>query len=74
MFCDLTENELFELDGGVSWEHIAAGATFTAIGIGCIAIAVIPGVNVLAATGLALAGSWGIARGTFSIAYGCTTP
>ena len=42
----------------------------TIIGIGCIAIAVIPGVNVLAATGLAALCGSNKAAGWFTIADG----
>ena len=71
MFQDLTTSDLFEVDGGVSVEHIAAGATFVAVGVGCMAIACIPGVNMAVAAGLVIAGAWGIAGGCTSVLYGC---
>ena len=70
MFQDLNTNELLVIDGGVSGEHILAGITFAAVGVGCWAIALTPGVNVVAVAALTYAGAWGIAGGVASATYG----
>lgn len=67
---ELTNNEMIEINGGFNWGGIVSGVIFGAVGVGCLAIAATPGLNVIAAAGVAYAGSWGIAGGAMSTIYG----
>ena len=65
-----TDKEIYEINGGFNWGGIISGAIFGSVGVGCLAIAATPGLNVIAAAGAAYAGSWGIAGGAMSTIYG----
>lgn len=67
---ELTNYEMLELNGGFNLEGIVSGVIFGAVGVGCLAIAVTPGVNVIAAAGVAYVGSWGLAGGAVATIYG----
>lgn len=71
MFRELSVQEMENVDGGIDGEYILAGITFAALGVGCLAIATVPGLNVLAAAGVAYVGTWGVSGGIASVAYGC---
>jgi hypothetical protein len=66
----LSFEELSTINGGFNWEGIVSGIILGAVGVGSLAIAVTPGLNVIAAAGIAYAGSWGIAGGAMSTVYG----
>lgn len=63
MFYELMSDELDFINGGADAGTIVAGGLFFAVGVGCLAIAAVPGVNVVAAAAVAYAGSWGLAGG-----------
>lgn len=63
-------NELSQIDGGFNWEGILSGAMLGAVGVGCVAIAMTPGLNVVAAASAAYVGSWGLAGGAMATIYG----
>lgn len=67
---ELSCTELMELEGGVNAEGIVSGVLFGCVGVGCLAVAVTPGLNVAVAAGLAYAGSWGLAGAAASTIYG----
>ena len=69
-FIELNSLELEQIDGGFSFKAICAGVIFAAAGVGCLAIAATPGVNIAVAAGVAYAGSWGISGGVVSTIYG----
>lgn len=71
---DLTYNEMSEVNGGFNLDGILSGVILGAVGVGCLAVAVTPGLNVAVAAGAAYAGSWGIAGGTMSTIYGIVAP
>lgn len=62
--------EVMGIDGGVNAEGLVSGVLFGCVGVGCLAIAITPGLNVVAAAGLAYAGSWGLAGAVASTTYG----
>ena len=67
----LEYSELQEINGGFNLGDVIAGALFVAVGVGCLAVAVTPGLNVVAAASVAYAGSWGLAGGVTTTIYGC---
>ncbi len=72
-FGALDQQELFAVDDGADWGAAAGGALIFTAGAGCLAIACVPGVNVVAAAAVAYAGSWGIAGGVTATMYGLVT-
>ena len=70
MFETVALEKLEAINGGFSFKHVISGALFFTVGVGCLAVATIPGVNVVAAAGVAYLGSWGTAGGTVTSIYG----
>lgn len=68
----MTESELSNVTGGFDAWTVVSGVGVVAAGVGLMAIAVVPGVNVVAAAAVAYAGSWGIAGGVTILAFGLT--
>lgn len=67
---ELTQMDVLEINGGFNLEGIISGVVIGAVGVGCLAIAMTPGLNVVAAAGVAYAGSWGLAGGAAATIYG----
>lgn len=70
MFNTINNDELFVINGGFKGEDVAGGAMIFIVGVGLVAAATVPGLNVVAAAGLAYAGSWGLAGGITMGLYG----
>lgn len=70
MFNTINYDELQIINGGFKGEDVFGGALIFVTGVGLLAAACVPGVNVVAAAGLAYAGSWGLAGGVFMTTYG----
>lgn len=69
-FTHLDYNDLTLINGGVDGNYIFAGAVSGLIGVGLIAAAVTPGVNVVAAAALAYGGTWAGSLAVTSTIYG----
>ena len=69
-FTGLSNEELMTVDGGFRGDYIVAGALFACTGIGCMAIALTPGLNVIGAAAIAYAGTWGVSLGAVSTIAG----
>ena len=67
---ELSYLDMCQINGGFNWGGILSGVIFGAIGVGCLAIALTPGLNIVAAACVAYIGSWGIAGGIVSTIYG----
>ena len=72
MFNTINNDELFVINGGFKGEDVAGGSMIFIVGVGLVAAATVPGpgLNVVAAAGLAYAGSWGLAGGITMGLYG----
>lgn len=70
MFNTINNDELFVINGGFKGEDVAGGAMIFITGVGLVAAAAVPGLNVVAAAGLAYAGTWGLAGGITMGIYG----
>lgn len=70
MFTAINYDELQMVNGGFQGEEVVGGAVLVAIGVGCLAGACVPGLNVAACAGLAYLGSWGLAGGATMGIYG----
>lgn len=70
VFESVSNDELFQIDGGFDIGSVVGGVLIVTTGVGCLAVACVPGVNVVAAACVAYAGSWGLAGGIALTTYG----
>lgn len=66
----LSDDELYVITGGIKWDFVLSSVIFVSVGVGCCAIACVPGVNVVAAAALAVGGVHIGIGGTFCGVYG----
>lgn len=71
MFEIISNEDLIFIDGGFDLGAVYAGFVSGCIGVGLLAVAATPGLNIVAAAGAAYVASWGLAGGVTLITYGC---